>query len=177
MSAVLSKSEAEALIQTLGVLVIDDNVYMRKIARTLLAIIGVRQIYEAADGVAGLDLVRAAEPDIVVLDWEMPLLSGAEFTRIVRSPGVFPRADIPIIMLSAHGERWRVLEAARVGVNEYLRRPVSAQALRDRIVSILALPRPAVRLGDYYGPQPRNLLPGLTDGPAPMAPLDGSVLV
>ena len=72
----------------------------------------------------------------MVLDWEMPLLSGAELVRIVRSPGVFPVPDVPIIMLSGHGERWRVLEAVQLGVNEYLVKPVSAKALYDRLVTI-----------------------------------------
>ena len=67
-------------------------------------------------------------------------------------------SDVPIIMLSSHGERWRVIEAIRIGVNEYLRKPVSAQALLDRLTLIVAKPRPVVQLGDYYGPQPRNLV-------------------
>ena len=78
----------------------------------------------------------------MILDWEMPLLSGAELVRIVRSPGVFPMPDVPIIMLSGHGERWRVVEAVRLGVNEYLVKPVSAKALYDRLVSIIMQPRP-----------------------------------
>ncbi|HWW36917.1 MAG TPA: hypothetical protein VNZ23_16985, partial [Xanthobacteraceae bacterium] len=65
--------------------------------------------------------------------------------------------DVPIIMLSSFGERWRVLEAARLGVNEYLIKPVSAKAIYDRLVSITLQPRPTVRLGDYYGPEPRKL--------------------
>ena len=87
----------------------------------------------------------------------MPLLNGAEFVRIVRSPGVFPMPDIPIIMLSAHGERWRVVEAARIGVNEYLRKPVSAKALLDRLIVDPRQAAPIVQLGDYYGPEPRKL--------------------
>jgi two-component system, chemotaxis family, chemotaxis protein CheY len=58
----------------------------------------------------------------------MPLLSGAELVRIVRSAGVFPIPDVPIIMLSAHGERWRVVEAVKLGVNEHLVKPLSAKA-------------------------------------------------
>jgi hypothetical protein len=53
-------------------------------------------------------------------------------------------------------ERWRVVEATRLGVNEFLKKPVSGKALLDRMVSILAKPRPMVRLGDYYGPEPRK---------------------
>ncbi len=148
----LSKSDVEALIQDLSILIVDDNQYMRKIVRTLLVNIGVRKVYEASDGIAGLDAIRIVTPDVVILDWELPLLNGAEFVRIVRSPGVFPLSDVPIIMLSSHGERWRVVEAVRIGVNEYLRKPVSAQALLDRLTAIVAKPRPVVQLGDYYGP-------------------------
>jgi len=64
--------------------------------------------------------------------------------------------DVPIIMLSSHGERWRVIEAARIGVNEYLVKPVSAQALLDRMVSIPGQAASIVRIGKYYGPEPRR---------------------
>jgi two-component system, chemotaxis family, chemotaxis protein CheY len=156
MSSKLSKKEVADLIAALCVLVVDDNQYMRKMVRNLLVNCGVKDIYEAADGIVALDTIRTVGPDVVVLDWEMPLLSGAELVRIVRSPGVFPVPDVPIIMLSGHGERWRVVEAARLGVNEYLIKPVSAKALYDRLVSIMTQPRPAVQLGDYYGPEPRR---------------------
>lgn len=96
-------------------------------------------------------------PNAVILDWEMPLLSGPELLRIVRSPGVFPMPDIPIIMLTGHCERWRVVEAVKLGVHEYLTKPVSAKALFDRLVSVTLQPRRVVQLGDYYGPEPRKL--------------------
>src|ERR1700748_3091847 len=114
---------------------------MRKMVRTLLGNCGVKDIYEAADGIAALDSIRTVAPDVVILDWEMPLLSGAELVRIVRSPGVFPMPDVPIIMLSGHGEPWRIIEAGRFGVNESLVKPASAKAIYDRLVSILAEPR------------------------------------
>jgi two-component system, chemotaxis family, chemotaxis protein CheY len=151
-----SKSEIEALIRSLSVLVIDNSQFMRKILRNLLLNVGVKEIHEAGDGIAGLEAIREIGPDIVVLDWELSLLSGAELVRIVRSPGLFPTPNVPIIMLSSYGERGRVLEAARIGVNEYLVKPISAQALLDRMVSILVKPRPIVRRGDYYGPEPRR---------------------
>jgi len=147
--------QAEFLIQQLNVLVVDDSAFMRNMVRGLLSNIGVKNIHEAADGIAALEMIREVSPDVVVLDWEMPLLNGPELVRIVRSPGVFPVPDIPIIMLSAHGERWRVVEAAKLGVNEFLCKPVSAKALMERLVSILLKPRESVRLGEYYGPAPR----------------------
>jgi two-component system, chemotaxis family, chemotaxis protein CheY len=158
MSSKHSKKEIETVIQSLCVLVVDDNQYMRKVVRTLLVNCGVKDIFEATDGIAALDSIRTVAPDVVILDWEMPLLSGPELVRIVRSPGVFPMPDVPIIMLTAHGERWRVVEAVRLGINEYLTKPVSAKALYDRLVAITLQPRPNVQLGDYYGPEPRKLM-------------------
>jgi two-component system chemotaxis response regulator CheY len=139
------------------VLVVDDEYYMRKVVRTLLMSIGVRSIYEAADGPAGLDTIRTIAPDVVIVDWQMPGLDGAGFVRMVRSPDTFPFPDVPIIMLTGHGERSRVVEAIKIGVNEFLLKPVSLKALQDRMVAVLTKPRPAVKCGDYYGPAPRNL--------------------
>jgi two-component system chemotaxis response regulator CheY len=169
MPSKLSKKDVENIIQSLCVVVVDDNQYMRKMVRNLLVNCGIKEIYEAADGIAALDTIRTVGPDVVILDWEMPLLSGAELVRIVRSPGVFPMPDVPIIMLSGHGERWRVVEAVKLGVNEYLVKPVSAKAIYDRLVSILARPRPAVQLGDYYGPEPRKLATDSVES-VPLAP-------
>jgi len=152
----INAKQAAFLIQQLSVLVVDDNQFMRQLVRGLLATVGVRKILEATDGIAALETIREAKPDVVVLDWEMPLLNGPELVRIVRSPGVFPTPDIPIIMLTGHLERWRVLEAAKLGVNEFLGKPVSAKSLHDRLISILLKPRETVRVGDYYGPAPRN---------------------
>jgi two-component system chemotaxis response regulator CheY len=163
MSSKLSKKELADRIQALCVLVVDDNQYTRKMIRNLLVNCGIKDIYEASDGIAALDTIRTVGPDVVVLDWEMPLLNGAELVRIVRSPGVFPMPDVPIIMLSGYGERWRVVEAVRLGVNEYLIKPVSAKALYDRLVSITMQPRPTVQLGDYYGPEPRKLASDTVD--------------
>jgi len=163
MSAKLSKKQIEIAIQSLCVLVVDDNQYMRKMIRNLLVNCGIKDIYEAADGIAALDSIRTVAPDVVILDWEMPLLSGPELVRIVRSPGVFPMPDVLIIMLTAHGERWRVVEAVRLGVNEYLAKPVSAKSLYDRLVAITLQPRPNVQLGDYYGPEPRKLMTDALD--------------
>jgi len=166
----------QGMVTGLRILVVDDSQYMRKLVRNLLINVGVKNVHEASDGIAGLEAIRTILPDVVILDWEMPLLSGAELVRIVRSPGVFPIPDVPIIMLSAHGERWRVVEAVKLGVNEYLVKPVSAKALYDRLVSITMQPRPAVQLGDYYGPQPRKFPGDSADVGPPVPTSDVAIL-
>lgn len=172
----MTKQNVEAIIQELSILVIDDNNYMRKIVRSLLINIGVRKIFEASDGITGLDAIRFAMPDVVILDWELPMLNGAEFVRIVRSPGVFPIPGIPIIMLSSFSERRRVVEAIRIGVNEFLCKPVSAQALFDRLTAIIVNPRPIVQLGSYYGPEPRTLVADPITELSVAPPLAGTLL-
>jgi len=152
----LSNQYAEQL-QALKVLIVDDEAAMRKVTKSLLQVIGVKAIYEAPDGRSGLDAICRWAPDVVILDWSMPSPNGPEFVRQVRSPGIFPYPAVPIIMLTAHGERSRVVEAVRLGVHEFLIKPVSSTALLARMVSILSNPRPMVRKGDYYVPEPRKM--------------------
>ncbi len=147
--------QAQALIQQLAILVVDDNAYMRKLVRSMLGNLGVKTVFESGDGIDALETIRTAAPDVVILDWEMPLLNGPELVRIVRSPGVFPTPDIPIIMLTAHASRPRILHGVKLGINEVLCKPVSAKALFDRLLSITLSPRANVKIGDYYGPEPR----------------------
>jgi len=145
------------------VVVVDDDPYMRKVVRTMLMTIGVRNIEEAPDGLSGLDAIRSMAPHVVILDWEMPGLDGVQFLRTVRSPETFPYPNVQII-ITGHGERSRVVDAMKVGVNEYLVKPVSMKALRERLVAVLANPRPMIRSGDYYGPMPRKMVvPNNTD--------------
>ncbi len=110
-------------VERLKVLVVDDDPRMRKVVRALLQVIGIRDIHEAHDGQSGLATICARAPDMVLLDWEMPSPNGPEFMRRVRSPGTFPLPDVPVIMLTGYSERSRVVEAMRLGVNEF-----SAQA-------------------------------------------------
>ena len=149
-------TDVECLVKTAKVLIVDDEYYSRKVIRALLMAIGVTNIHDASDGPGGLDAIRVLAPDFVILDWEMPGMDGAEFVRRVRSPMNFPYPNVPIIMLTGHGERSRVLEAVRLGVHEFLLKPVSSQALLARMVSVLTKPRTMVKRDGHYVPEPRK---------------------
>ncbi len=144
-------------LQALKVLIVDDEAAMRKVTKSLLQVIGIKTIYEARDGRSGLDTLCRHAPDVVILDWSMPDINGPEFVREVRSPGTFPYPAVPIIMLTAHGDRSHVVEAVRLGVNEFLLKPVSSTALLTRLVSIVANPRQMVKKGGRYVPEPRKM--------------------
>jgi two-component system chemotaxis response regulator CheY len=152
----MSAKELQKLIERLNIVVADQNQHTRKLTRMMLMNIGAKSIYEAADGVAALDVIRTANPDVAIVDWDMPLVSGQDLIRIVRSPGVFPKPDLPIILLTAGADRSRVTEAVKLGVHEFLCKPTSPGALRDRLVSVLVKPRPMVQIGKYYVPKLRR---------------------
>ena len=156
MSNLMIPARVAHLLESVDVLVVDDNQFMRKLVRNVLGSLGVRTVHEASHGIEGLEMVRVHAPDVVVLDWEMPMLNGAEFMRIIRNPETFPMPDIPVIMLTGHVERWRVVEAMRLGVHEFIAKPVSGKVLLDRLISIVARPRPMVHKPGYYGPEPRK---------------------
>ena len=115
----MNSRSLESRFATTKVLVVDDEPYMRKVVRTLLESIGIQTVEEAGTASTGLDLIRRKSPHVVILDWEMPGIDGAGFMRLLRSPGV-AHADVPVIMLSGHSERRRVVEAMQLGVNEFL---------------------------------------------------------
>jgi two-component system chemotaxis response regulator CheY len=141
--------------------IIDDNAHMRRILRTLLHGFGVREVIEAEDGASGLEAFTNQMPDIIIADWAMPIFDGLELTQMIRQPGGNSNPFVPIIMLTAHSERSRVLAARDAGVTEFLVKPISANALHDRIVNVVCNPRPFIRTATYFGPdRRRNMTPG-----------------
>jgi len=157
LHAYAEPKDVNELVTSTRVLVIDDDYFMRKVVRSLLLAVGIKDVHDVANGVDGLEAIPNINPDVVILDWEMPHLTGGEFMRIVRSPKNFSKPHLPVIMLTAHVTRDRVVEAVRLGVNEFLSKPVSAKLLQQRIMSVRANPRPMVQIGDYYGPEPRKV--------------------
>jgi CheY-like chemotaxis protein len=153
----MSTNQIDKLIEGLAIAIVDESQYTRKLTRMMLQTIGAKTIYEAGDGVAALDLVRGVNPDVLIMDWALPVLSGPQVMRIVRSPDVFPKPNLPVIALTACGQRAQVAEALRLGVHEFLLKPTSPGALRDRLISILFTPRPMVQIGKCYVPTPRRL--------------------
>jgi CheY-like chemotaxis protein len=137
-------------------LIIDDNPFMRKVIKALLHGFGSREVLEAEDGASGLEIFMTYSPDIVLLDWEMPILDGLEVTRMIRQPTTSVNPFAPIIMVSGHAERRRVVMARDAGVHEFLAKPISSKALYDRILAVVAFPRPFIRTKSFFGPDRRR---------------------
>jgi CheY-like chemotaxis protein len=148
--------QLEKAIEGLVVLIVDSNPYTRRLTRMMLTNLGVKSIYESTDGIAALEAIRNLNPDVMIMDWDMPVLDGREVMRIVRTPGDFPKANLPIIMLTDLGLQSRVTASMRLGVHEFLVKPISPKTLQQRLLGIILNPRPMVRAGKFYIPMPRR---------------------
>jgi DNA-binding response OmpR family regulator len=120
----------------LKILVADDATFIRDMIKKQLRdrIPGV-EIFDAADGARALALFRQNEIDLVLSDWEMPLMTGEEFLRNVRaSPN---GATVPFVMISSRGDRDHIIKAIQSGVSDYLSKPFSADELLRKVAKQL----------------------------------------
>jgi CheY-like chemotaxis protein len=140
----------------LKALVVEDNMHMRILLRSLLLALGVSKVYESSDGASGFIELRDRKPDFVLTDLSMKPVDGIEFTRMVRTGKDSPNPYVPIVMVTGHTERPRVEAARDAGVTEFLAKPITTQNLMLRLVEIVERPRPFVRCGNYFGPDRRR---------------------
>lgn len=149
----------------LGVLVAEDNVHMRRALVAMLRAFGATSIIEAEDGESALALFREQKPDIALLDWEMPGLDGLAVARRMRDRATSPNPFIPILMVTAHAEKGRVVAARDAGVSDFLAKPVTPRILYDKILGLVLDQRPFVATKDYFGPDRRRPDPPPYRGP------------
>jgi two-component system chemotaxis response regulator CheY len=111
------------------VLVVNDSGTMRKIVIRALNAVGFSDTVEAADGVEALDVFQKTPVHLVLTDWNMPNKSGVELTRDIRATG----SKVPIFMITTEAEKNRVVEAIQAGVNDYLVKPFTQDALQEKL--------------------------------------------
>ena len=132
-----SSAAEKSLFGDIKVLIIEDEYQTRRVIHGLLLAIGCTKIHEARDGAEALKDMALLAPDVVLLDWTLPDLSGPEFLRRLRGDAAPGLARMPVIMMAGHDQRACVLEAVRLGVHEFLLKPVSITALQERLGSVL----------------------------------------
>ncbi|WP_332661156.1 response regulator [Brevundimonas sp.] len=145
-----------ASLSALKVLLVDDNAHMRTITSAVLDSAGIRLVREASDGAAALDILRYHPIDLAIVDFKMFPLDGVEFTRLVRNSPDTANPYLPIIMMTGHSEKSRIVEARDAGVTEFVVKPITAKAILDRIQSVIFHPRPFVKTDGYFGPDRRR---------------------
>ncbi|MBW3597901.1 MAG: response regulator [Planctomycetes bacterium] len=111
------------------VLVADDSGTMRKIIRRALAASGVTESMEAGDGAAAWDLFRAGGVSLVLTDWNLPHKTGLELLKEIRQVDRIT----PVIMITTKADKSCVMTAIEAGCNDYLVKPFTADALRQKL--------------------------------------------
>ena len=118
------------------VLLVDDSGTMRTIQRRCLLKLGIEDVAEAADGKLALVLFGQARFDIVLTDWNMPVMDGLTFLKELRKQD----KQTPVIMITTEAERSRVVAAIAAGVSDYLVKPFTPDGLREKLEKWVTMP-------------------------------------
>lgn len=111
------------------VLLVDDSGTMRMIQRRCLNKLGIENIVDTADGRQALDLIEQFDFDVVLTDWNMPIMDGLTLLKEIRKLNT----EIPVIMITTESDRARVVAAVEAGVSDYLVKPFSPDVLREKL--------------------------------------------
>lgn len=118
------------------VLVVDDSSTMRRIIINTLKKLGYEDTFEAGDGREALKSLAASHADVIVTDWNMPEMTGPQFVEALRAQPA--HAKVPVLMVTTQAAQEDVIIALRAGVNDYLIKPFTPDALKDKLQSLLA---------------------------------------
>jgi PleD family two-component response regulator len=129
-------------VEQASFLIVDDFDTMRRITINQLRQLGAKKMLEAANGAEALRILSSEHVDIIISDWNMPVMSGLQLLLTVRANARV--ASIPFMMITAEAERERVQQAVDAGVSELLVKPYSAGLFADRLQRAFSrVPRPA----------------------------------
>jgi two-component system phosphate regulon response regulator PhoB len=116
------------------ILLVEDESAIREMLRFALSSAGF-EISEAEDSLAAQQCIDAAKPDLILLDWMLPGLSGVDFTKRLKSDEA--TQEIPIIMLTAKAEEDNKIKGFESGADDYITKPFSTRELLARIKAVL----------------------------------------
>jgi len=121
------------------ILVVDDSAAIRKILQRVLRQTGmaIRTIFEAGDGQEALAVLRTERPNLVLTDINMPRMDGLQLLAAIRA--VAEWRDLPVVMITTEGGEAKVGEAVRLGAAGYVRKPFTADQIKEKLAGILQL--------------------------------------
>lgn len=121
----------------IDVLVVDDSTAIRKILQRVLRQTDLQlgEIVEAGDGVEALELLRKKHFGLILSDINMPNMDGLQLLSAVRKEEQWKK--IPLLLITTEGSQEKVLEAANLGANGYVRKPFTADQIREKLVGVI----------------------------------------
>jgi two-component system chemotaxis response regulator CheY len=117
------------------ILVVDDSRIMRNIVKNTFSLLKIPcQFLEASNGKEALQMLMNHKTDLILLDWNMPQLSGIDFLKMVRATEEYKK--LPIIMITSEAARYNVIEALKLGATDYIIKPVNEKNFIEKISKI-----------------------------------------
>jgi CheY-like chemotaxis protein len=141
VGAVASAAPSATSATEMGVLVVEDHPINQKLATVLLERMGFK-VTLAVDGAKGVEAAALTQYAFILMDVQMPVLNGYEATRAIRA-GAGPNAKTPIIALTANAMQGDKDACLAAGMDDFLTKPFSKEALADCIRRLVALPNPS----------------------------------
>lgn len=139
----------------LSVLVVEKQPPMRSMLRGILRELGIKKISDAATPESGFEAFTNGDPDLVLIDWG-PDFDGIGLLNKIRTDANINNSFVPVIMVTAHSEVEKVIEARDAGMTEYLTKPISGKRLYQRIAAIVKSDRSFIRNSEFFGPDRRR---------------------
>ncbi len=119
------------------ILIIDDSPMTRSIIKQCLIKFGTYNVFEADNGMAGIEMVEACRPDLILCDLSMEPINGFEFVSLLRKQKKANVRNIPVIILTTHDEETYVTKATGLDIQGYLLKPISPNILGERITQVM----------------------------------------
>lgn len=116
------------------ILVVDDSATMRRIVIRALGEIGYRDVVEADNGQTALRAFQKGDVDMIITDWNMPVMSGLDLVTEVRQAA----PAVPILMVTTNASSQDVVQALQAGVTNYVVKPFSAETFKEKVEAVLA---------------------------------------
>jgi two-component system chemotaxis response regulator CheY len=122
--------------KNMKILVVDDHESMRRIEKQILNDMGFPHVDMADDGATALNLLLAGNYDLVISDWNMPVMDGLELLTKIR--GNAKLAATKVLLVTAESKKEKIIEAAKAGVNDYVVKPFNAEIMKAKLDRIFA---------------------------------------
>jgi two-component system chemotaxis response regulator CheY len=120
----------------LTVLIVDDSRIMRNTVKGMFSDMQITcSFIEASNGEDALEQLSMCPINLVLLDWNMPKLSGIDFLKMVRAMDKYK--NLPIVMVTSESAKYNVIEALKNGATDYLTKPVNSQIFKEKLSKIL----------------------------------------
>ena len=120
-----------------NILIVDDSLPMRGILKRIINVSGfkVGQIFEAANGKAALEVIDREWCDLILTDYNMPVMNGLDFLLELKKNDLY--RDVPVIMVTTEGSERMVKKFMENGASNYVKKPFTPEAIREKLNKVM----------------------------------------